>query len=344
MNKFLRISLVVLAVGAAAGFVFWHFSNPSERSAMMAPATPSATSTGAEFRNNLADLLNIVQTQDPRAALAELTKRMQTNTTVFKNCHVMAHAIGRAAYKKYQDFDKGLEYQDTTCSDGYLHGLIEAKFSSIQDTDKAIAAAKTICDGYTFKDRCWHGIGHGLMFFTSNDLPKALGICDTYPSSRARDRCYEGAFMENFLSDPDAHPSKYVNAQDPFAPCRAEPGKYKATCYFYVPIYYLGLHDNDYEAAVKWCNDADGYGLSCLRGVGSLAMKYNEKDPKKAEHICQEASNAAGVASCVDGMMGYYLTFTGNLGTMARLCPKLSDGDVRVCEAAVKKNVGLFQD
>src|SRR2546427_134117 len=71
-----------------------------------------------ESKKNLDELIDIVQKQDPRAALGELSNRMKTNETVFKNCHLMAHKIGRIAYDKYKDLDTALKYQDTTCSDG----------------------------------------------------------------------------------------------------------------------------------------------------------------------------------------------------------------------------------
>ena len=305
-----------------------------------------ASSLGAsEYSKNLNDLIGIVNNQDPRAALQELSRRMQTNQVVFQNCHVMAHTIGRTAYKKYNDFDIALKYQDTTCSDGYLHGVIEARFASLADDFNAtINELKTMCSKYTYADRCWHGTGHGLMFYTGNNLPKALSLCNTYSSSRAQRRCYEGVFMENFLSDPDAHPTAYADAKYPFKPCMAQSGRYKATCYFYVPIYYLGLHANDYKEAVQWCEGAEsGYSDACVKGVGSLAMKYNIDDPKYVESLCSVA-NPDDIPSCIDGMVSYYLTFTGNLSKTAQLCTQLEAGNIPSCRAAVKRNIALFQN
>ncbi len=305
---------------------------------------PVSTYDGGDYYKNLNDLLAIVNNRDPHLALQELAKRMTTNETVFRNCHTMAHAMGRAAYKKYQDFDTALKYQDTTCSDGYLHGVIEGKFASLKNMQTATDELKTICSKYTFADRCWHGIGHGLMFFTDNDLPKALSICNMYTIPRARRRCYEGVFMENFLSDPDAHPTIYVDAKNPFKPCIAQAGKYKPYCYFYVPIYYLGLHNNDYEAAIKWCEGAEtGYPDSCIRGVGSLAMKYDIDKPKYVESLCMTAQ-LDDIASCIDGMVSYYLTFTGSLSKTASLCTQLEPSDSKACGRAVKRNVALFQN
>ncbi len=298
-----------------------------------------------QYRKNVDALIEIVNKQDPKIALSELQHRMDTDKFVFKNCHVMAHSIGLAAYKKYKDFNIALQYQNLTCSNGYIHGVIEAKFSSLKSDQAAINELKTVCSKYISADRCWHGTGHGLMFFASNDLPRALSICNTYSTVRAQHRCYEGVFMENFLEDPDAgHPSVYVDASNPFKTCIGQAGKYKAVCYFYVPIYYLNLHNNDYVSAIKWCKGAEmGYTNSCTRGVGSLAMKYNIDTPKYVEGVCMK-SNTNDIQSCIEGMISYYLTFTSSLSKTASLCTNLEASNVKSCETAVRRNVGLFQD
>ncbi len=63
------------------------------------------------YTKNLNDLLKIVQNQDPNIALHELQHRMDTDPYVFKNCHALAHEIGHAGYKKYNDFAVAMSYQ-----------------------------------------------------------------------------------------------------------------------------------------------------------------------------------------------------------------------------------------
>ncbi len=341
MKKYIILGLIL---GVASIIGFWVYRSENKITAENLKSAPTFSLGSSEYKKNLNDLLNIVNTQDPHVALQELALRMQTNEVVFQNCHIMAHSIGRAAYKRYQDFDTALKYQDTTCSDGYLHGVIEAKFNSIKDTQGATDELKTICSKYKYPDRCWHGIGHGLMFFTQNDLPTALSICNTYSLARASSRCYEGVFMENFLSDPDAHPTIYVDAKAPFKPCLNQEARYKGACYFYVPIYWLGLHNNDYGTAVQWCEGAEnGYADECVRGVGSLAMKYNIDKPKYVESLCMKA-NPDDVSSCISGMASYYLTFTGLFSKANSMCAQLEPLNLKTCQAEVKRNIRLFQD
>ncbi|MGH7249810.1 MAG: hypothetical protein ACREGC_02450, partial [Minisyncoccia bacterium] len=208
-----------------------------------------------------------------------------------------------------------------------------------------------VCDGTgALAGRCYHGVGHGLMFYFNNDLPTALTTCDTYkendPSS-PRNHCYEGVFMQNFLSDPDAPlvlPSKYLDPKNPFYPCGTESAKFKPYCYFYAPILFLNLHNDDYSAALSWCNSAERDGiLACVRGVGSLTMKYNIKDPVYVESICMQATPAE-IPSCIDGMVSYYLTFSFSSESTKNMCLQLQTQDQPDCMKAIKRRVNDFVD
>ena len=87
-----------------------------------------------------------------------LAKQMETSSDVNEFCHGLTHNIGHDAYDKY-GFSAAMQQGDDTCGSGYFHGVIEKHFVN----DAAVLKTfKTICkpnDG-----RCFHGIGHGLMF------------------------------------------------------------------------------------------------------------------------------------------------------------------------------------
>ncbi len=291
-----------------------------------------------QYTKNINDLFKIVDEQDPTAALEELQHRMDTDPYVFKNCHAMAHEIGHAGYKKYNDFVKAMSYQLPTCSDGYLHGVIEARFAAVTDI---YGEMKKVCLPYkALAGRCYHGVGHGIMYYTANDLPKALTICESY-KGMSRGRCYEGVFMENFISGTKAHPSTYLDPKNPMYPCPSERSVYKDYCYFYAPYYFLRLSDNDYAAAIKWCATAEkGYANACVRGVGSIAMKFNIKDPKAVEKICDTAATGSAKAACIDGMVSYYMTFYADFGKLREMCTTLEKQNQAACYVGVKNQGG----
>lgn len=341
---------VFIAVAAGAGVLAWSsiaVSPTTNRiistfiSAGKPPAQPAPVS---DLSARTKELLDLVDQQNPNVALHRLADLMKTDPEVFKNCHEIAHALGHAGYRKYNDFSKALSYQDTVCSDGYLHGVIEQRFLFTAKTTDVIAEMKTVCYGLgSAAGRCFHGVGHGLMYFTSNDLPKSISICETY-SGFARNRCYEGVFMENFLSDQRTHISNYLDANNPFFPCQTEPSHLKPYCYFYAPIYYLLLHDNDYASALGWCSSAERGGvIACTRGVGSLALKYDVDGPKRVEAICMH-SGPGLVPYCIDGMVSYYLTYWGSLGKARQMCATLDPAHQPACTAAVDRRSHIYID
>ncbi len=333
--------LVVLVPLVVLSVFFILTKNKSEPQKPL-PETKEITSIDP-YTKNINELLKIVDEQDPRVALAELQHRMDTDPYVFQNCHAMAHEIGHEAYKKYKDFVVALSHEEVTCSDGYLHGIIEERFTNITDI---YGEMKKVCAGYTKGlNRCYHGVGHGVMYYTGNNLPKALAICKTYRGI-AQKRCNEGVFMENFISGSKEHPSKYLDPKNIVYPCPSQTAGYKNYCYFYVPYYFLHLHNYDFKAAIAWCSDPSSgiessYVATCIRGAGSIAMKYNIKDPKYVESICNTSIPAAR-GSCISGMVSYYLTFTNKLSEVAKMCTLLDKQNKIYCNKAVKQKGGFI--
>ncbi len=165
----------------------------------------------------------IVRDEDPRAALARLGADMEEDDEVLRGCHPVAHEIGHTAYEKYGDFGEAMKFQDEVCNSGYVHGVIEERFAQ---SDDVLTDMKTMCADYGeaggyLEWQCYHGIGHGVMYFTSNDLPRALGMCDAFEGAAGRSSCYNGTFMENFGADGNLHipPSTWTTkTRSPRAP------------------------------------------------------------------------------------------------------------------------------
>jgi hypothetical protein len=335
------VGIVVIIAGVfAVNFVL---SKHAKKSAATKGASVQTSSNPvADLHQADDDLKAIVKNQDPLAALQELAKRMKADKVIFNNCHGLAHEIGHAAYRKYNDFNTALKYQDAVCSDGYLHGVIEQRFGDAPSLTAVTADMATVCNHTGVSaGRCYHGVGHGLMFYTDNNLPKALSFCTNYLKGGSG-RCYEGVFMQNFLSDGILHPSKYIDTNNPLYPCPDESVGLRQFCYFYAPILYLNLHNNDYAAALAWCNTAVADGItSCIRGVGSLTMKYNIDQPKFVEGICGALSDRQ-ISSCIDGMVSYYLTFYDRLSKAKEMCATLETAHQPACNAAITRRDGLF--
>lgn len=296
-----------------------------------------------EYNQVRDELLLIVDRKNPRIALETLSYKISTEDAVLRSCHALVHEIGHKAFDKYNDFGEAMKYRDEICNSGYLHGVIEAQFSKSPNVFEAV---KTICSQYPHGKflswECYHGIGHGVMYYTSNDLPKSLVTCESYQSEFARVNCSNGVFMENFNTDQKLHPSKYLNRNNLFFPCQQQNRFNKGICYLYAPTYFLSLHKGDYLSALAWCRTAEAlYQQTCAYGVGSQVIKENINNPKMAEKLCEDGERSM-TTSCISGMVALYINHYGSLNEAKVLCGKLNKRNTKTCLGVVKSSEVLF--
>lgn len=332
--------LVALVFVFAAGAAYVRLHNPVPQSAQIL----GATGEGTPYNEVKAQLLRTLADNGPQAALDELRERSKVDASVARSCHALAHEIGNRVYEEYQDFAQAAQYQDEICNSGYLHGVIEEHFVAVPDV---LAAMQEVCLPYVpgkyLSWECYHGAGHGLMFYTDNDLPKSLELCSNYTSEFARSTCVNGVFMENFNTDQKLHPSAFLKESDPFYPCRTQAAEHQSHCYLYAPTYYLSLHPGDYSGALAWCQEAFGSdAIACTRGVGSQAMKENINSPIAVEASCMEGELYQR-EPCIQGMVGLYINHYGALEPAHTLCGTMGDSDNKTsCEAAIAASAPLF--
>lgn len=224
------------------------------------------------------------------------------------------------------------------CGSGYLHGVIEEKLGNSPHIFKDMF---DICP-QTNASKCYHGVGHGFMYYTDNNLPQSIALCDKFDNQQARTACGEGVFMENFNTDRKSHPSFFLSEDNPFYPCGSQDWFYKSICYFYAPSFFLSLHKNEYLRTLTWCKTAETYGqLTCDSGVGSRAMKQNIHDPKFVEKICSNGTDQE-VKACLDGMVSYYLVNYGSVEKGKQMCGTLAPEHMPTCLTSVTKRRELF--
>ena len=337
--KTLVISIVLILVVGNMGKGIAYEVEKGQPTAT-APARELSTEEYDHIREEFIAMVNI---ENPKVALSELAGRIKDDNTLLRSCHSLVHEIGHEAYGKYGNFSEAMKHQDRICNSGYLHGIIEAHFSHSKDITTAI---KSICKGYrqgSFMSwECYHGVGHGLMHYTSGDLYRSLEMCDSYDSSFAKSNCANGVFMENFNIEFKTHLPKFLKADDLFYPCQKQEARHKGHCYHHAPTYYLSLHKNNYLGALRWCESAEiGHRSTCTRGVGSQAIKENINTPKIVEKIC-ERNKPAQVIPCVEGMIDLYINHYGSLEPAKALCEQLEISNQQTCNDSVQSSSELF--
>ncbi len=338
---FFPIFMVLIAFGLAITGVYLLTISKVPRAILMTDKITDkpVSSSRDEYLEALDKLKSIVIDKDPGAALDELNVMMENSYVVNRSCHALVHEIGHAAYQKYKDFPTAIGFQDGTCNSGFLHGVIEEHF---KNSEAIFSEMKTICTGLDL-GRCYHGVGHALMFYTGNDLPRSTQACeDAYGSTSGRGYCYEGVYMENFNTDQKLHPSDYLKADDPSYPCAEQASAQKPFCYYYAPQYYLSLYPDQYSQALNWCQSLDNAGkVSCVRGVGARLVKQNIN---RIEFVENECVNGSGeyLRSCIDGVVGFYMNNFDSYDSGVELCKKLSDRTRETCNTSVEARKVLF--
>lgn len=305
--------------------------------------TPSPSLSEGEYLQEKAKYIQLSNRSDPRAALNQMQEDIKSNDALARSCHILTHEIGHYAYQRYKSFGKALAFSNEICNSGYLHGVIESHF--LQESD-VLSKMEMVCDDLKENSftawQCYHGVGHGLMLFTTNDLNLSLEYCKKFSYDFARSNCVNGIFMENFNTEQKIHPSKYLKHEDPFYPCNEQKVSYKEHCYYYAPTYYLSFSKNTYEGAIQECMKIEGdYGRSCISGVGGQMMKENINNPRFVERICLEYAGTA-VELCITGMVSIYINHFASWQAGEALCQKMDPQLLETCNALVERKKAEF--
>ena len=269
-----------------------------------------------------------VREENPAVAMEDLNKLLEKKSWGLAVCHPIAHEIGYEAIEKYADLGEAFQYMTPVCSGGYIHGVLERFF--VNTEKPPVEEAKKACDKYQ-KDnilykQCVHGIGHGFMFFTRNDLPASLEQCGHFKKDLDKRFCAGGTFMENFNANRWAgHVSNYVKEDDLFYPCQEQPALYKRECYSYTVDNFLKHEPRNYAGLLKWCLGTEkNYRTNCFFAAGKRMAEQNIHDLKRVERLCSLA-DPQYQKDCYNGMRWGPAFFFGALEESIEACIEVFD-------------------
>jgi cytochrome c553 len=242
---------------------------------------------------------NLAYYSGPETALTRLAQYMQTNEGVRSGCHQIAHEIGHAGYVHYHgNAAQALANGSMTCWSGYYHGVIERAFGGVP-RKKVAAIARSLCSGsairktYFLAYQCVHGLGHGLMIYSLNDLPYSLHVCNELATEWDQVSCTGGVFMQNFLPGPmQLAPTKWLSKKDLLYPCDVVGRKNKLYCYLMVTSRILPAVDYDFRKTAKWCWRAENAWIkTCFQSFGRDASGNSVQNPRKIVELCRLAGS-----------------------------------------------------
>jgi cytochrome c553 len=242
---------------------------------------------------------NIAYYDGPKQALLELARQMRTNQLINGGCHLIAHEIGHAAYLRYHhNAAIALAHGAMTCWSGYYHGVIERAFGGVPRAQVA-ATARRLCTGPAINTnsfllyQCVHGLGHGLMIYSGDDLPYSLSICDHLQTRWDQTSCTGGVFMQNFLPGPmQLVQTTWVRAKDLLYPCDVVATRDKLYCYLMVTSRILPAVNYNWHTAASWCRRSQpGWEATCFQSLGRDASGNTRQNTANILTICRLAEN-----------------------------------------------------
>ncbi len=242
---------------------------------------------------------NIAYYRGPKQALLELARQMRANQLINGGCHLIAHEIGHAAYLRYHhNAAIALANGAMTCWSGYYHGVIERAFGGVPRGQVA-ATARRLCTGAAVNTsgfllyQCVHGLGHGLMIYSGDDLPYSLSICDHLQTRWDQTSCTGGVFMQNFLPGPmQLVQTTWVRAKDLLYPCDVVRRQDKLYCYLMVTSRILPAVDYSWARTAGWCRRSQaGWVATCFQSLGRDASGSTRQDAPQILAICQVAAS-----------------------------------------------------
>ncbi len=304
---------------------------PAPAPAFKAPPRLTAADASRIF-NDSAQLTKFVKDYGPGAAVRALVEHAPH---IGLDCHQGAHHIGRISYELFGAAAYGLATHD--CQSGTYHGTTEAFFRERGTTDLA-QDVQALCGSERnafSQHQCVHGVGHGLMAWTTYELHDALALCDTLRDVFTQQSCHSGVFMENVvggLSGLMGHRTEYLS-NDPHFPCNALEDRYVFGCYFFQSSRMLDLFQGDFRKVAQACAEAPAIAhTTCFRSMGRDVDSRTKGHPERAIDICRYPGQPQQRVDCLIGAIQDAFWEAGDAETGLKFCRLLDDpGDKRVC-------------
>ncbi len=200
-------------------------------------------------------------------------------------CHEFGHYTGWELFQKTKDVLTAYQESSHLCDSGMYHGIMEAYLATHGDTFRSGHDTASVvlhaCDSVKeshdtaagYMSLCLHGVGHGLMFVTDNDLPRSLIHCDALGDQK--ESCYTGVYMENGFTSSIPEWSEHAvrfapTRDDPSFPCRILEARHQKSCYRYQGTLLLELNNWDWPKGLASCAILpEQFRDICMVGIGN---------------------------------------------------------------------------
>ena len=257
---------------------------------------------------------NLAYRRGPEAAVALLGNDLAKDVPAVRgDCHTITHFIGSATLARYDnDPAKALAHGSMLCGSGFYHGIVMYALRATRTPRELVARVRSLCSDTSvlkttfLRYQCVHGLGHGLMIFSGDNLPWSLGMCDKLADRWNQQSCSGGVFMQNFNPPSRMSPfrSTYVRKKDPLFPCdwKGVAVRYKYYCYLQVTEHVLERRaTTGSEPRRRARRRTPPWAGICFQSFGRDAAGASRYQPRVAYRLC--GLTGAHLADCVFGVV-----------------------------------------
>lgn len=309
-------------------------------------------------------ILGVFSSQGPDVASAELRRLSGTaNSSWASICHEIAHDLGSLTFRTSMDHVGSVSSGFTDCSLGYVHGVLEAMGTYLDDDSfpaAAVEACKRVDELFLSEGGslfgCHHGVGHAAMWRFNESLQPAAEVCDLFDMPRQQEECKVGAVMEWVYADQRAQVSGR-NADAPLPRvestlelCAPPIGDLSEGC---VEGALTSVGKSGVVDAASWCDDNRAVLEACMR---SLARRVVQIDLSEGGTYLDDpmsfcsafADDARGLCAMQVGYMHLFLSRSRSAA--AKVCEsfpvefaaRCREGNDQVLEYAAAIGDGSF--
>lgn len=286
----------------------------------------------------------------PKVALENLKTLYARDSFVVSQCHQLIHSIGNVSAEMHGgDIGKAFTLGDGFCWSGYYHGVVEQALKQF-NSESVAAKADTFCAEIIGKNQysfdyfnCVHGLGHGFMAVTKNELFESLDLCENLTGGWEKESCYGGVYMENVMVDNRTHFSKYLKPDDLMYPCNAVDVPYKSQCYLMQTSYALTKNGRSFANLFELCASVEEpYRDICAQSIGRDASGQSVSDPQQTHDWCALALDTRQQEHCIIGAAKDFVSYFHSDTQAYGLCAKEEGAIKTTCESTVKNYYMTF--
>jgi len=295
------------------------------------------------------------------AALDSLERRAAYDSTVLRNGHQLAHALGREALTSSGGNPAVLGQCRPVFASGCYHGVVEAllqlrgRVDMTELQQMCAAAGGTGARGPVHE--CIHGLGHGVLGAFGQNVDATLRQCDGLSGSAFVVACREGAFMEaittalggqgNHLAHLHGlHGAGHTGAisidpEDPYSPCDRYDEPYGRSCWLFQGFVILRRVDFDAAGALRLCDAAPrGRADRCYESVGHQLAGLFQRGNAWVVEQCGKG-DAGRASSCAAGAALAFASMDWTGDRVKRYCESVPQAWSKQCFATAADALAL---